>query len=199
MPVRCRSVGRRSKMQVSADRAADELVGRLGRMVREARLRLGLTQDEVASRAGVHQSTISVIERGGGSACTMRVWVRAALAVDSDLRAYLEGISAADRPRDHVHLRGQELILVSAAPGGWSGVAEAEVDHDRSRSRSADVLLCRRTDQAMVEVWDWFHDVGGAWRTSTSKVARSAPDGPDGRVGLLWVVRATRRNRQLIE
>ena len=87
---------------------------------------------------------------------------------------------------------------MSAAPGGWSGVAEAEVDHDRSRSRSADVLLCRRTDQAMVEVWDWFHDVGGAWRTSTSKVARSAPDGPDGRVGLLWVVRATRRNRQLI-
>jgi hypothetical protein len=57
-----------------------------------------------------------------------------------------------------------------------------------------------------VEIWDWFDDLGDAFRSSDRKVARidravTARGGHPGTpplVGCLWVVRATRRNRALV-
>jgi transcriptional regulator with XRE-family HTH domain len=47
------------------DRAkASELVRRLGRDLRTARLALGLSQADIGRRAGIAQSTMSEIERG---------------------------------------------------------------------------------------------------------------------------------------
>ena len=47
------------------DRAkASELVRRVGRELRTARLVLGLSQAEIGRRAGIVQSTLSQIERG---------------------------------------------------------------------------------------------------------------------------------------
>lgn len=202
MPTRRRSGVRRSRLQVSADRASEALAERLGRTVKEARTMLGLTQAQVAERAGVAPSTVGEMERGNAADVSLLVWVRVALAVDRDLRAFLEGIPGADVPRDYVHLRNQERILAFAATGGWTGMPEAALDADGRRSRAADVLLRRTTEEAVVEVYDWFDDVGAAWRGSTRKQARasmaSTGRGGSGEMGLCWVVRATQRNRRLI-
>ena len=79
-------------------------------------------------------------------------------------------------------------------------------------SRAADVLLQRGNEWCLQEVWDWFADVGAAfrdWDRRMDAVDRLAiartPQSPDGardgalpRVGGCWVVRATRRNRRLV-
>jgi hypothetical protein len=53
---------------------------------------------------------------------------------------------------------------------------------------------------AVVEIWDWFDDVGEALRSLDGKVAAAARHtAQDGRrASGLWVVRATRRNRSLV-
>ncbi len=51
-------------MEVSARRTDDAAVGSLGSNLRDARERLGLTQEEVADRSGVHPTEVSRIEAG---------------------------------------------------------------------------------------------------------------------------------------
>jgi hypothetical protein len=142
------------------------------------------------------------MERGRGAGATLETWASVAAAVDEQLVAYLERASAASLPRDHVHLRGQELVIRTARSGGWLPMPEAPVDPNALRSRSIDVLLARasRGEIAVVEVWDWFDDVGGAMRSLDGKVDAALRGVAAGnrRAGGLWVVRATRRNRALV-
>jgi transcriptional regulator with XRE-family HTH domain len=183
------------------------LAGALGRSVRDARHRARRTQRAVADAAAVAQSTVSELERGRGACVSLRVWCRVARAAGTDLRAYLEAASATDGPRDAVHLRHQELIARTAVPGGWTAVPEAPIDADRSRSRAADVLLRRGREHALIDVWDWFDDVGAAFRAWDRRIARVGaaaigrmPVGGEGppRVCGCWVVRATLSNRRLV-
>jgi transcriptional regulator with XRE-family HTH domain len=51
-------------MVVCARRLDDPRVGELGKNLREARKRLGLTQEEVAERSGVQAGEVSRIEGG---------------------------------------------------------------------------------------------------------------------------------------
>jgi transcriptional regulator with XRE-family HTH domain len=51
-------------MAVSGARTEDDRVGDLGSNLREARERLGLTQEQVAERSGVHATEVSRIETG---------------------------------------------------------------------------------------------------------------------------------------
>lgn len=51
-------------MEVWASRADDLGVGDLGSNLRDARKRLGLTQEQVAERSGVHPTEVSRIEAG---------------------------------------------------------------------------------------------------------------------------------------
>jgi transcriptional regulator with XRE-family HTH domain len=51
-------------MAVSAQRTDDCRVTALGTNLREARKRLGLTQEQVAERSGVHSTEVSRIEGG---------------------------------------------------------------------------------------------------------------------------------------
>lgn len=207
MPARRRSRVRRSREQVAADERARTLAGALGRSVRDARHRKNRTQRAVAGAAAVAQSTVSELERGRGSCVSLRVWCRVARAAGTDLRAYLEATSAADGPRDAVHLRHQELIVRTAAHGGWMALPEAPIDADRSRSRAADVLLRRGQEHALIDVWDWFDDVGAAFRAWDRRISRvgaitisRAPvsDEQPPRVCGCWVVRSTLRNRRLV-
>lgn len=96
--------------------------------------------------------------------------------------------------------------------GGWRARAEAPIDRDPARSRSADVLLERHrgrlVEHLFVDIWDWFDDVGSSLRAYERALARVeryaiatlAPEASaeDVRVSGLWVVRATTRNRQLL-
>lgn len=51
-------------MELFALRTDDPLVGDLGANLRAARKRLGLTQEQVAERSGVHATEVSRIEAG---------------------------------------------------------------------------------------------------------------------------------------
>ena len=178
--------------------------------MKDGRLRRGWTQLQAATVAGISRSEWSGLELGRRDA-TFWILNRAAHAVGGRLKGYIEHTSAADAPRDAVHLKGQELILRTAAQGGWRGLPEAALDRDVSRSRFADVLLARRRaggprEVALIELIDWFDDVGTptrAWQRRLEAVERQEIVrlvGSDSvpRVSGCWIVRATKRNRALI-
>jgi transcriptional regulator with XRE-family HTH domain len=208
MPDRIRRRSRRTPTQVAADRRADEVAVYLGRALRDARRTSRKTQADVSSIAGVSRSLISEMERGHGAAVSLTVWTRVARAADCDLRAYLEQATAAGQPRDAVHLRAQELIVRTAAKGGWRAQPERAIDLDPGRSRFGDVVVSRATDLALVEVFDWLEDVGEAFRswdrrlaTVESRAIALAPPGNNAmalRASGIWVLRATRTNRRLV-
>ena len=175
-------------------------------MLRDARLRSGLTQAQAARRAGITQSTWSRLELAGDSHYTLATLDRAGAAVDAPLDAYFRRASAADRPRDAVHLRNQELIIATAKRGGWRALPEHPIDREVRNSRSADVLLQRGLEYALADVWDWFDDVGAAeraWHRRLDAVerfalARMVGDQPAPTASGCWVVRATLRNKELV-
>jgi hypothetical protein len=92
--------------------------------------------------------------------------------------------------------------------GGSEPMPESPIDPIALRSRSIDVFLTRAAlrEAVAVEVWDWFDDVGAAMRGLDGKMAAIRLNlGPEAdhrdapwSIGGLWVVRGTRRNRQLV-
>ncbi len=216
---------------------ASAIARRLGVGLRETRLSAGLRQVDVATRAGIAQTSISMLERGLGRTVSLETWASVASAVNQQLAAFLEDAPGADRPRDYEHLKRQKLVIETAMAGGWRAAPEFPIDPTLTRSRTVDVYLERpaRREAAVVEIWDFFDDVGAANRGLDGKIATVARrlamteaaiggppraidgppraiDGPpraiDGRpaaidllpwrVGGLFVVRGTRRNRALV-
>ncbi len=180
-------------------------------MLKDARQRTSVSQATAARRAGLGASTWSWLEIGRDGRVTLTTLNRAAMAVGVTLNAYLKGASATTQPRDAVHLRHQELVIRTAAPGGWQPLPEELIDREARTSRAVDVLLSRRslgrpTCYAVAEIWDWLADVGAAVRDWSRRldaveryaIARMVGDEPLPRVSGVWVLRATRRNRQLV-
>jgi transcriptional regulator with XRE-family HTH domain len=175
-------------------------------MLGDARKAIAATQHEAAGTAGISRGTWSGLEIRGDGRVTLATWNRAAFAVGTRVDVFLKRASATSQPRDAVHLRHQELIIRAAAGGGWRALPEEPIDREARSSRAADVLLQRGTEYALIEVWDWFDDVGGALRDWDRRlsaleryaIARMAVDGPVPFHGGCWVLRATQRNRQLV-
>jgi transcriptional regulator with XRE-family HTH domain len=184
------------------------LAGRLGAALREARRASGRLQRDASVEAGVSQPRFSELERGLGASASLATWTAAAEAIGEQLVAFLEHVPGASLPRDYQHLRRQQLVVGLAHRGGWRPMPEHPVDADAFRSRSIDVFLTRvgRCEAVVVEIWDWFNDVGAAMRGLDDKIAavrRSlGPEGDDPdapwSISGLWVVRGTQRNRQLV-
>jgi transcriptional regulator with XRE-family HTH domain len=178
-----------------------EISRRLGVALREARLASGRLQREVAADAGISQTRCSDLERGRGAGATIATWALAAEAVGEQLVVFLERVPGAERPRDYEHLRRQQLVIRTARDGGWKALPEMPIDTGTFRSRSVDVLLARETrrEAVVVEVWDWFADLGAAIRDVNAKQAAAARlfDGAM-RIQGLWIVRGTHRNRILV-
>ena len=193
MPAHRYTASRRTHRQVNADERAAQLAGFLGRSLRQARTDHGLTQAVAAEVAGLAQSCWSGLERGGGAGVSLRVWERAGDAVHADLRAYLERATGADAPRDAVHLKHQELLARIATRAGWT------VDPELSLGEAgvADLVLRRTAEVALIEVWTWFADVGESFRSWDRKLERISAVGDEAMTGC-WVIRATRRNRELV-
>lgn len=200
---------RRSNLQAKADRQSATVAEKLGKMLRDRRKATHQTQRQAAERAGLSQTGWSLLERGDPRT-TLATWNRAAVAVAGTLDAYIRRASATDMPRDATHLRNQELVIRTAATGGWTALPEQAIDRDARTSRAADVLLHRKRatgrEYLLVEIWDWFDDVGAAVRDWDRRiaaverfaVARTAGDDALPRIGGCWVVRATSRNRRLV-
>ena len=173
----------------------------MGIALKDARLAHGMRQRDVAARAGVSQPEIAKLERAGGSNTALAIWAACGSAVGLQLAAFFEAAPGADLPRDIEHLRRQNLVIVTAAPGGWIGQPEAAVPGAGPRPKSIDVLLTRqvRREAAVVEIWDLLLDGGEAMRGLEAKVlAVRARLGPDWHVEGLLIVRGTHRNRRLI-
>jgi transcriptional regulator with XRE-family HTH domain len=183
---------RRTQLHVGADHRTDELARFLGRSLLDARESRNVTQRTAAARAGLSQTAWSRLERGGGSQMSLRVWMRASWAVDADLHAYLEGVSAASPPRDSVHLRVQELIARTAQRGGWRAVPELHT----AGAGFADLALHRGNELAMTEVWTWLADVGASFRSWDRKL--ESLQGQAVTASGCWILRSTRRNRDLV-
>jgi transcriptional regulator with XRE-family HTH domain len=167
-----------------------------------------LTQHELAARSEISQARVSEIERGEGWATSLMTLACLAAAVGEQLVVFLEHAPGADRPRDIEHLRRQSAVVEIGRTGGWSALPEFAIDPAAPRSRSIDVALVRRAtrEAVVVEVWDWFDDVGAGLRGLDAKSGalatrlRSQQNGRDAwRVRGLYVVRGTRRNRRLVD
>ena len=124
---------------------AEHVAGYLGKALLDARRSSRQTQAQASDTAGIATSTWSHLERGHGADVSLVVWARAARAVGADLRAYISGATATDQPRDAAHLLAQELIVRTAAIGGWRSHPERALDTDPSRSRAANIVLSRST------------------------------------------------------
>ena len=192
MPPHRYTRNRRTPRQVRADTRADHLATFLGRALLNGRRASNTTQAAAAGVAGISQSCWSDLERGRGASVALRVWVRAADALGSDFRAYLEAASDSAQPRDAVHLRHQELVASTAARVGWSIRPEQHV----VGAGVADLMLTRGGRTALIEIWNWLADVGDAFRSWDRKLERLRTSDPA--ASGCWVIRGTRRNRQLI-
>ena len=200
---------RRSRPETRVGRIrADTVAARLGVGLREARRNANRTQAEVGDAAAVSQSLVSSLEHGHGAGATIETWACLAAAVGEQFVGFLERAPGADRPRDIEHLRRQSALIELASTGGWSALPELAIDPGLPRGRSIDVALLRRTsDEAVVvEVWDWFDDVGAGLRGLDAKLnalaarlAGGSSDHAGWRVRGLYVVRGTRRNRRLVD
>lgn len=192
---------RASATTIQARARADASARRMGISLREGRTISGWTQSELGQRVGLSQGEISRLERGLGSSASLETWACVGAAVGCELSVYLEAMSGASLPRDYEHLKRQQLVVETARPGGWAAWPEAEIDRLWRRSRSIDVLLERRQrhEIAVVEIWDFFDDVGGAWRGLDGKVATVRRRNPGSRAMGLIVVRRTRRNQGLVK
>jgi len=204
---------RRSGAKVVTGRRRAQLVAeRLGMGLREARLLSGTRQLDAAMAAGISQVRFGELERGLGARASLETWACAAAAVGEQLVGFLELAPGAAPPRDIEHLRRQAAVIAFAAAGGWQALPEFAVDQNSIRSRSIDVVLIRadRRQAVLVEIWNWFADVGDALRSLDGKrealTARLVRDrsGDGGgmqrasTVRCLFVVRRTRRNVRLV-
>jgi transcriptional regulator with XRE-family HTH domain len=199
------STPRRPELAAEARRVNLEQLARLGGEVRASRRRRRLTQARLGSMVGLTQSTISQLERGLGGTLSMDTWQRVFGALSRRLDVSC-GRDLAAEPADAGHLRVQELVLRLGR-----GTARARTFELPTRpadpARSADVGLRddRRRILILVECWNTIGDIGGAARSTSRKVADAeslggvivAPGERGYAVRSVWVVRATKRNREL--
>lgn len=196
---------KRSELAAEAARRNLEMLARLGGDARSSRHRRQLTLRDIAARIGLHPTTMGRAERGLGGNLSVDTWQRIGLALDRPLIVSLAR-DMLDEPADAGHLRIQELVLRLGRATGRSTTFELPT-RPSDPSASADVGLGDRAHRTLilVECWNTIGDVGAAARSTARKVAEAEQlavvrggDGGAWRVASVWIVRATRRNRQLV-
>ncbi|OGO58725.1 MAG: hypothetical protein A2V85_15025 [Chloroflexi bacterium RBG_16_72_14] len=195
---------KRTELEVAAARRNAEQLARLATEVREARRRRRLTQAALGGQAGVSRASVSRLERGRGGGLTLDAWQRMALAVGRPLIVRLQQ-PVDGETEDAGHLAIQELVLRFGRGAGYRGLVELATK-PAEPWRSVDVALVddARRRLAVVECWNSIGDVGAAARSSARKASEAEAMAAtrwgerDHRVGSVWVVRATARNRALV-
>jgi transcriptional regulator with XRE-family HTH domain len=162
------------------------------------------TQTGLGARIGLAQATISDIERGEGATLSVLVWQQVAnllgLAFDLSL-----GWDALEEPVDASHLQIQELILRLGKRQGFARTFELPTKPDDPRL-STDVGLTDDVNRRLIQVEcvNVFGNINAAIRSSDRKRAEAEElaiaigHGRPYSVHLVWVVRATRRNREVL-
>lgn len=194
---------RRSQLAVEAARRNQEQRGRVGGEIRAMRERRGWTRVELARRAGIGRMVESRVERGTTN-LDLDVLQRIGVALDRPLVVTF-GRDILEAPADAGHLAMQELVLRVGRAVGYTGTFELPT-RPSEPWRSVDVGLTCATQRRMIlaECWNTFGDIGAAAR-STNRKRSELEDlavgrwGQDAKVGVVWVVRATARNRALLQ
>jgi transcriptional regulator with XRE-family HTH domain len=195
---------KRSAVELAAQRQLSTVVLREGAKIRAARKRRKWTQNELGRLAGFAQPTISDFELGRAGALSLESWQQVALVLGLPLELTL-GRDALEEPADAGHLRIQELVLRCARPHGFADTFELP-SRPTNPSLSTDVGLRddRRRLLIQVECVNTFGKVNEAVRSSDRKraeaeeVAVAVGHGEEYRVRQVWVIRATRRNREIV-
>ena len=163
-----------------------------------------LTQAQVAEPGRRVPDMVSHLERGQGARRRSRRGRWSPPRSGEQLVGFLEHAPGANVAAGHrAPAAAERADRDSPRPGGWRALPELRLDQDARWSRSIDVALVRRPtgDAVVVEIWNWFEDVGGALRGLDGKVA-ALRDHLDPSVEWtirgLFIVRDTRRNRQLM-
>ncbi|MEP7361180.1 MAG: helix-turn-helix domain-containing protein [Chloroflexota bacterium] len=196
------AIKRRPQAAIVGQQRASRTAVALGQSIRAARRRRRITQQGLADKTGLSRQRLGDIELGRSLALPMQDW----FAVGEALGIYLRFEFGRDPQlelRDAGHLDIQELVVRVAAPAGWKAEWES-----RSRERWIDVRLEDRKKRRIliVECTNTIGDLGEEMRSSDYKVHEAeqramslATDGAAFAVGLVWVVRDTRANRQLVD
>jgi len=175
-----------------------------GSKVRSARKRRRLTQAQLGAKCGLSQSTMSDAELGEGGGLSATAWQRIALVLGVPLRFEL-GRDSLEEPTDAGHLAIQELVLRLGHALGFGRKFEL-ASKPADPARSTDVGLADDVHRRLlqIECVNTFGNIGAAIRSSDRKRAEAQElaiatggDRPYS-VHICWVVRATKRNRQLL-
>ena len=187
-------------------RLSDAVALALGRGVKVGRRRLGLTQEALGKRVGVHQSWISRIELGRGQEVPLTLWIALGHVLGQPLAvSFSRPLGEARPPSDAGHLAMQEQLLGLARRTGRIASFELPTKpSDPSRSIDVCVRDVRHRVLIIEEAWNTFGDIGAAIRSTHRKEAEAADlaatidDGPAYRVATVWVVRGSAANRALV-
>lgn len=172
---------------------AADVVQRFGQEVRDARRAAGLTQDQLASGAGISQPMISRIERGA-FAPDLRAMARLARGVGQDLSVRLY-------PADGIRLRdsgqlGLADVIRAAAHTSWRVSLEMPVARPPDR-RAADMVLASTAEVVLVEIERGLRDLQAQLRAAQLKrVALAERLGRQ--VRLVIAIPDTPRSRQAV-
>ena len=193
---------RRVALAAEAERRIRGAIGRLGGDVLSMRRRRSWTQQQLADRAGIGRSVVGRFERGEGP-IDLETLERIGLALGAPLRLEFGRDPQAD-VADAGHLAMQELVLRLGRASGYASGFELPT-RPAEPWRSIDVVLADEARYRMVcvECWNTIGDIGAAARASARKAAELEAMavgrwGKDAKVGLVWVVRSTARNRALL-
>lgn len=197
---------RRTQARIDGEDLARQAIAKLGKQIRLSRRRRQLTQQALADHVGISRQRLGNIEAGEGMAVPSDDWFSLAKALGIYLK-FEFGRDAQAELRDAWHADIQELVLRVSKPAGWERAWEGKSGSWAS-DRSVDVRLLDRRGRRLVvgECWNTFGDLGQAARSSDHKgrdaqqqAVAVAGEGEPFAVGLVWIVRDTRANRELIE
>lgn len=134
----------------------------LARVCRETRLRLGLSQEQLAAAVGISRGHIARIELGRANASLGLVArIASALELEIDLVARTPVIIGARTQRDAVHARCSGYADRRLRESGWLTAREIEIVHARSHGW-IDLLAFSSTSGTLIviEIKTSVHDLG---------------------------------------
>jgi transcriptional regulator with XRE-family HTH domain len=135
----------------------------VGTTIRDGRHRLGITQSELARRAGVSQATISRVERGLAAAIPLATAGRLMDGLEIRLEASARPPLVAGGPTEHdaIHVRVLTYAERRLRARGFETAREVPIGADRVRGW-LDLLAWRPDDRVaiLIEIKGDIHDVG---------------------------------------
>jgi transcriptional regulator with XRE-family HTH domain len=193
---------RRPALAAEAERRLRERLTHIAGDAKAMRTRRSWTQRELADLSGLGRMVVSRLERGVGP-LDLETLERMGVALDVPVNAGF-GRDPRRDVADAGHLAVQELVLRLGRARGFAGGFELAT-RPAEPWRSIDVVLASEAKVRMicVECWNSIGDIGAAARSSARKAAELEQTalgrwGEEAKVGLLWVVRSTARNRTLV-